>query len=66
MPKDPFDTHPPSEDRYKRMEHLRLLYKDLRASIAENVGESSREHSLAITKLEESLMWAIKAIVLQD
>ena len=43
-------------DCKNKAEELELLFKNV----------SSREMSLALTNLEQSLMWATKAIVLND
>lgn len=62
--KNPFGYFKPSTDALKPIADTRsaytFLYKFLMAQPA------SRERSIAITKLEESSMWAIKGLVLND
>lgn len=62
------------EDQVARIEALRAAAKVFGLAIEEKVGarleatgvaKGSREKSLAITKLEEALMWAVKGIVLE-
>lgn len=55
----------PNEEKLKRIEALRESYKDIVNSLSENCNDS-RELSIAITKLEESLMWAVKSIILEE
>lgn len=54
----------PNDDQIQRIEKLRESFKKAGESLFENCNQS-REMSLAITKLEESLMWATKSIVLE-
>lgn len=56
---------PKSDAVVDRFEELRLPAKDFGATVLE-LCPPSRERSLAITKLEESLMWAIKSIALNQ
>lgn len=55
----------PTLEQVNRIELLRDVAQAFGVAVIENTPES-REQSLAITKLEESLMWAIKAIVLEE
>jgi hypothetical protein len=55
----------PDENKIKRIEDLRVAFKAA-GKILFEVCSDSRERSIAITKLEESLMWAIKCIVIED
>lgn len=55
----------PNEDQVARILRLREAAKVFGASI-ETEGKPSREQSLAITKLEEALMWATKGVVLEE
>jgi len=55
----------PSPDAVARIERLREVGKDLGLSILHEARDG-RERSLALTALEESIMWAVKAIVLAD
>lgn len=54
----------PSSDGVKRIEFLREVAKSFAEAI-ETHTPVCRERSLAITKLEESLMWAVKSVVLE-
>jgi hypothetical protein len=54
---------PTSPKTIGRMEYLRSAAKSYGYALLASAPEG-RERSLAVTKLEESLMWAIKAIVL--
>lgn len=56
-----FTYHPPKEGQPARYESLRQHFKDL-AYIVEAECPDSRERSLALTKLEEAVMWANAAI----
>lgn len=48
-----------------RIEHLRSLGKGLGAAVIDLV-PGSREQSLALTHLEETIMWAVKGLVLNQ
>jgi len=56
-----FTYHPPLDDQPKRYECIRNFGKTLAIAIAE-CAPDSRERALAITKLEEAVMWANAAI----
>jgi len=56
-----FTYHPPKENQPKRYEALRLSGKTLAFDI-EEMCPDSREKSLALTKLEETIMWANASI----
>lgn len=56
-----FTYHPPRGDQAERYEEIRLLAKGLAYHIVERCPDS-RERSLALTKLEEAVMWANAAI----
>lgn len=56
-----FTFHPPKGDQQKRYETLRKFAKALAASIVEYT-PVSREQSLALTNLEQAVMWANAAI----
>jgi hypothetical protein len=56
-----FTYHPPKEGQPAKYEALRAHYKQLAYMILAMCPES-RELSLALTKLEESNMWANAAI----
>jgi hypothetical protein len=56
-----FTYHAPKGDQPKRYENLRGNAKSLAILIFESCPDS-RERSLALTKLEEAVMWANAAI----
>lgn len=56
-----FTYHPPKQDQIPRYDVLRLAAKNMAFVIANNTPES-REQSLALTKLEEAVMFANAAI----
>lgn len=56
-----FTHHKPKEDQPERYDRIRYKAKMLAAYINEYCPES-REKSLAITKLEEAVMWANASI----
>jgi hypothetical protein len=61
----PFAYHKPSEDGLKRITALREAYSVVQQCIKDNCVDS-RQKSVAITELETSAMWAIKAVVFND
>lgn len=58
-------NHTPSPAALARIEALREAGKGLVDLLFEAVPHS-RERSLALTHLEETVMWAVKAVVLTD
>jgi hypothetical protein len=56
-----FRYHPPKADQVPRYERLRFEAGNLAFTIV-TLAPESRERSLAITKLEEAIMWANAAI----
>lgn len=54
----------PSADQILRIEEIRNKAKELGGLILD-VSAHSRERSLALTHLEETVMWAVKGIVLE-
>lgn len=56
-----FSYHPPKNDQAPRYQYIRDTARNLALTIVENTPES-REQSLALTKLEECIMWANAAI----
>lgn len=56
-----FVYHPPFGDQVQRYASLREAGRQLAIKIVENA-PVSREQSLALTKLEEAVMWANAAI----
>lgn len=66
MPIDkPYAYHKPSVDGLVRITKLREAYSDVQRAINEFCPQS-RQKSVAITELETSAMWAIKAVVFND
>ena len=61
----PFAYHKPSPDGFSRITALRGGFSALKAMI-ENECPESRQRSVALTELETSAMWAIKAVVFND
>lgn len=60
-----FTYHPPKGDQPDRYVALRNAAKDLATTIV-NMTPASREQSCALTSLEESIMWANKAIAINE
>lgn len=58
-------NHTPNEDQVKRIEEIRKYYKEVGRQIL-NICPQSRNLSIAITTLEESLHRAVKSIILED
>lgn len=56
-----FKYHAPKEGQVEKYTSIREKAKEL-ASLIENECPNSREKSLAITKIEESVMWANASI----
>lgn len=54
----------PSPPQIARIESIRSLAKDFGHAIIDECPDS-RERSLALTHLEDSVMWAVKSIVLE-
>jgi hypothetical protein len=54
----------PDEGKIVRIEGVREAGKLLAAAIIDS-SDSSRERSLALTHLEETVMWAVKSIILE-
>ena len=61
----PFAYHRPSADGMQKITALRQTFSDVKAAIEANCPES-RQRAVAITELETSAMWAIKAVVFND
>ncbi|MEM8610255.1 MAG: hypothetical protein AAGF92_24410 [Myxococcota bacterium] len=60
-----FTYQRPSQDGVNRITYLRGKLKDVAETI-ERLCPASRERSIALTKLEEVMMWANAAIVRED
>lgn len=56
-----FSYHAPKSDQQQRYENLRANAKGL-ANLIDELCPDSREKSLAMTKLEETVMWANASI----
>lgn len=56
-----FTYRAPSDNQKERYAHLRTMAKDLAVEI-ERLCPACRERSLALTKIEESVMWANASI----
>lgn len=56
-----FTYHAPKDDQPERYNLLRNLAKELAVELLKNIPDG-RERSLAVTKLEECIMWANKGI----
>lgn len=66
MPIDkPYAYHRPSDDGLARITALREAFSQLSQIITEQC-PASRQRAVAITELETSAMWAIKAVVFND
>jgi len=66
MPIDkPYAYHKPSDDGLTRINELREKFSELQ-QVIDRVCPASRQKSVAITELETSAMWAIKAVVFND
>ncbi len=66
MPIDkPLAYHKPSPEGMNKIRELRIAYTVVLQSIEENCPQS-RQKSVAVTELETSAMWAIKAVVFND
>lgn len=64
MPKS-YNHHKPSADGLDKIGRLRKAFSSLH-DLIESLAPSSRERSIALTELETSAMWAIKAVVVND
>jgi len=60
-----FSHQQPTSEQLKRIEHIRLSYKLLLDDICKTC-KDSRERNIALSNLENSLMYAVKSIVLED
>lgn len=61
----PYAYHKPSPDGLSKINQLRLVFSEAERLIQE-VCPNGRQKSIAITKNEETAMWAIKAVVFND
>lgn len=65
MTKKTFNYHKPSEEGLKKITELREAFSKISDLIETNCG-NNRERAIAITNLETTAMWAIKAVVFND
>ena len=61
----PFAYHKPSAEGLVKITNLREAFSAVKAAIETNC-PPSRQTAVAITELETSAMWAIKAVVFND
>ena len=61
----PFAYHKPSPDALQRITILREAFSAAAQAVIKQC-PLSRQQSVAITELETSAMWAIKAVVIND
>lgn len=60
-----FASHKPSDEQSTKLNSISTKAQEL-VRVLEVSTVQSREQSLAITKLEEAVMWAKKAVFVQD
>lgn len=63
--KKTYAYHKPSQEGLETIQMFRQAYSAMHATI-EKFAPDSRERSIALTNLETSAMWAIKAVVCND
>lgn len=61
---DRFEPVVLSESQQHYVEEVREAFRRVESSVL-NLTASSREQSLALTKLEEACMWAVRAIAVE-
>lgn len=57
--------HAPTPETTAKIQELRRRFSELH-DLIESVCPISRERSVAVTSLEDTAMWAIKALVVND
>lgn len=62
--KDHFDYQTPTPEQLEKIAQVREAFKGARESFVSL--PSSRETSLALTNLEQALMWANKAVIFSE
>lgn len=65
MMKKTYAYHKPSSAGIDKIARLRQAFSDLH-DLVEELSPKSREQSVALTNLETTAMWAIKAVVCND
>ena len=63
--KKTYAYHKPSGSGIDKIARLRQAFSDLH-DLVEELSPKSREQSVALTNLETTAMWAIKAVVCND
>ena len=63
--KDSMENHTPNDEQIQIIENLRNAYKEVRTILKEQTLDG-REQSIALTRLEDSLMWAVKGVILNE
>lgn len=63
--KKTFAYHKPGQAGLEKITKLREAFSQLHSTI-EELAPASRERSVALTELETTAMWAIKAVVCND
>ena len=58
-------NHSPDQEQINRIELIREVGYTFGVSIVDN-SPASRAQSIALTKLEEAVMWAVKAIAIEE
>ena len=58
-------NHRPDREQINRIELIREVGYTFGVSIVDN-SPASRAQSIALTKLEEAVMWAVKAIAIEE
>lgn len=60
-----FAYHKPSDDGMQKITRLRESFSEV-AKVIKELAPDSHEKSVALTNLETTAMWAIKAVVCND
>ena len=63
--KKTYAYHKPSQEGLGRIAQLRKMFSDLHDAVLQ-LAPDSRERAVALTNLETTAMWAIKAVVCND
>lgn len=58
-----FDYQKPTEEQLERIQSIREAFNLCEDTIVRSSKSKGREFALALTKIEEGCMWAIKGIV---
>lgn len=60
-----YNYHKPSAEGLEKIDKIRKAYTEL-DNLVNELAPHSRQRSIALTELETSAMWAIKAVVVND